>query len=313
MPMRRSGRILIAAALSLSFLAVGCASLDAAQRRWIFQASKTTTVQAPGLPADTTEVWIPVADTDERVHGWWQTRKGRVGAPAILYLHGARRTVETSAFRTRRLVEAGFDVLAIDYRGFGRSDGPLPSEEMSYADARAAWRWLEGRVPQGTPRIVYGHSIGGAIAIDLAARERSVEALVVDSSFTSLPALVSTMRYGWLPVGFLITQRFESIDKIAQVAAPKLFIHGTRDWLVPHTMSDELFEAASEPKTLLKIEGGRHSNAFSQDFERFTMAMTALTEQARRRASASFLPVAAPSSAVAISDPAAVPDRRLWR
>lgn len=268
---------------AIALLLVGCTSLDLAQRRWIFQASKIALTETPELPANAEEEWIPVPGTDQRIHGWWQTREHRTDAPAILYLHGARRTVESSAYRTRRLVEAGFDVLSIDYRGFGRSDGALPSEAMSYADAQAAWRWLASKVPATTPRIVYGHSIGGAVAIELATRERDIAALAVESTFTTLPELFATMRYGWLPVGFLITQRFESIDKIARVDAPKLFIHGTRDWLVPHTMSDQLHEAALEPKALLKIEGGSHSGSVFTDFARFKTAMNALVAQARAR------------------------------
>lgn len=293
----RRWRALIAAALIGATLA-GCATLDTAQRRWIFQASKLASDAHPALPARVEEVWIPVPGTDERIHGWWQAQPRRTGipatdapdtqvlandAPAMLYLHGARRTVESSAHRTRRLVEAGFDVLSIDYRGFGRSDGELPSEAMSYADAQAAWAWLAAKVPATTPRIVYGHSIGGAVAIDLAAREQDVAALAVESTFTSLPELFATLRYGWLPVGFLITQRFESIDKIGQIEAPKLIIHGTRDRLVPHTMSDRLFAAASEPRTLLKIEGGTHGGSVVTGFASFSAALDRLAIQARER------------------------------
>ena len=130
----------------------------------------------------------------------------------MLYLHGARWNVEGSAPRIRRMQELGFSVLAIDYRGFGKSTPGLPSEDMAYEDARAAWDWLAAKYPQ-RPRYIFGHSLGGAIAIDLAAKVPDERGTIVEGTFTSIPDVASSMKWGWLPVGPLITQRFESVQE----------------------------------------------------------------------------------------------------
>ena len=126
-------------------------------------------------------------------------------------------------------------------------------------------------MPESRRRFIYGHSLGGAVAIDLAARVSAAEAagLVTESAFTSVPDVVAASPYGWLPVGFLITQRFEAAERMRRVALPKLILHGTADSVIPHGMADRLFEAASEPKRLVKFEGASHSGIAWADYERY--------------------------------------------
>ena len=150
----------------------------------------------------------------------------------LLYLHGARWNVAGSSPRIRRLHELGFSVLAIDYRGFGKSSAGLPSEESAAEDARAGWDWL-GRHAPGRPRFIFGHSLGGAIAIDLARSVQDEAGVMVEATFTSIPDVVRSFRWGWLPVGPLITQRFASIDKVAGIGSPLLVVHGSADPLIP--------------------------------------------------------------------------------
>ena len=116
------------------------------------------------------------------MHGWWIPARDP-DAPALLYLHGTRWSLGRNLDRISRWREVGFAVLAIDYRGFGRSDGDLPSETGIYADAQAAWEHLRLRQPDARRRFLYGHSLGGAVAIDLATRNADVAALVVESTF----------------------------------------------------------------------------------------------------------------------------------
>ena len=131
----------------------------------------------------------------------------------------------------------GFSVFAIDYRGFGKSDGELPSEASVYEDARAGWQWLTAREPDASRRYIYGHSLGGAVAIDLAANlpgdAAGAKGLIVESSFTSLSEVVSEMGYGWVPARMLLTQKFDSIEKIRQIRMPVLIVHGADDRYVP--------------------------------------------------------------------------------
>ena len=162
-----------------------------------------------------------------------------------------------STERLRRLQRLGFSVLAIDYRGFGKSGSELPSEASAYEDARAAWDWLAAQRPPGA-RYIFGHSLGGAIAIHLAAEADDAAGLIIESSFTSLPDVVASFSQGWSAVRRFITQRFDAAQKIATVRAPVLVVHGDRDLLIPHTLGRALYDAAVSSKRFVLVPGGSH-------------------------------------------------------
>ena len=268
----KSARRILLFALAAALLG-GCAVLDTKQSEWIFRPVRDNWRGYQGLPEGVEEIWIKVPGKgDQRIHAWWMPQAdggagtagsapGSRDAPALLYLHGSRWNLTGSSFRIAKWREMGFSVLAIDYRGFGQSSGDLPSEAKAYEDAALAWDWLKAKMPDAQRRYIYGHSLGGAVAIDLAAKLGAHEAagLITESTFTSVPDVVSASPYGWLPVGFLISQRFEALEKIKKVALPKLLMHGTSDTVIPHAMSDALFKAASEPKRLVKFDGASHS------------------------------------------------------
>lgn len=264
---RFSPRRLFVAALLAATGVVGCTQLDSWQRQTIFspQSEPQTWWREP---AAGTEVFDLVLANGDKVHAWyWQSPQAN--APTVLYLHGARWNLNGSAFRIDGWTRMGYSVLAIDYRGFGASTPRLPSEESALEDAMAGLKELARRQPDAARRFVYGHSLGGAIAIDLAARPEQPDfaGLIVESSFTSIGAMLSTLRWGKVPgASLLVTQPFASVDKLAQMHTPMLFMHGTADRVVPHTMSDELFAAARnvapDLKRLVKIEGASHSGAF---------------------------------------------------
>ena len=183
-------------ALALLAMAVlaGCVGFDAQQRKWIFQASAVSgsiDARIDGLD----DVWIeyPAGSAMVKLHALW-VEGPTPGAPALLYLHGARRNVAGSAFRIRQMRELGFAVLAIDYRGFGRSTDELPSEDTVNEDARAAWAWLEKKAP-GRDRYIFGHSLGGAIAVRLATEVNDAKGLIVEGTFTSIPAVFESMKW----------------------------------------------------------------------------------------------------------------------
>lgn len=274
--MKRLLPLLLAALAAL--LTVGCATLDERQRQWIFQPSDRSWGYTAELAREMEEVWIefPSRITGEptRLHGLWTAAAKRPkDGPVLLYLHGARWNVEGSAPRIRRMQELGFSVLAIDYRGFGKSTPRLPSEDMAYEDAQAAWDWLAARYPN-RPRYIFGHSLGGAIAIDLAARVADERGVIVEGTFTSIPDVASTMKWGWLPIGPLITQRFESVKKVAKVNSPLLVVHGSEDRLIASDLGRRLYEAATGPKRFVLVEGGSHfsTNAVGQGLYREALA-----------------------------------------
>lgn len=242
---------------------VGCAGLDEQQRKWIFQPGKATWRGAAEPAEGTQEVWIEfdsaAAGAPVRLHGLWLPQL-RSEAPVLLYLHGARWDVRSSAGRMRRMHELGFSVLGIDYRGFGRSTDALPSEALATEDARAAWEWLAQRHPH-TPRFIFGHSLGGAIAVNLAtAVGPDARGLVLEATFPSIAAVFASMKWGWLPIGPLITQHFDSAARIATLQVPVLMVHGSQDRIIPVELGRALFERAPEPKRFVLVEGGSHHN-----------------------------------------------------
>jgi alpha-beta hydrolase superfamily lysophospholipase len=254
----------LAALLSLGVLA-GCSTLDEQQRKWIFQPSDRSWWGGQSASQGMDEVWIEFQsrETGEpvRLHGLWLAQPD-AGAPLLLYLHGARWDVRSSAHRMRRMHELGFAVLGIDYRGFGQSSPGLPSEVLAFEDAQAAWHWLAERQP-GAPRYVFGHSLGGAVAVHLATEVSDAAGLIVEGTFTSIPAVFKTFKWGWLPLGPFITQRFDSERRIRKLKAPVLVVHGSEDRLIQPALGRALFDQAPEPKRFVLVEGGSHHNTNS--------------------------------------------------
>ena len=278
--------LLVAAALA------GCVSLDTQQRKWIFQASVLTTPDDGAQIDGVDDVWIPLPDAQAaqtaqgtreatpaapgqpKLHALWLAGP-TANAPVMLYLHGARRNVESSVFRIRHMQELGFAALAIDYRGFGRSSDELPSEASVDEDARAGWAWIEARYP-GRDRYIFGHSLGGAIAVRLATEVTDAKGLVVEGTFTSIPAVFETMKWGWLPITPLITQRFDSAARIAKVKVPVLVVHGAADALIPPALGRALYERAAAPKRFVLVEGGTHYSTNSRGQRQYRDALREL-------------------------------------
>lgn len=258
----------------------GCTTLDERQREWIFQPSDRSWWRGEEAAVGMQDVWIDfhsdVTGEPVRLHGLWASDEdftSRPDKPVLLYLHGARFNVVGSAFRARRMQELGFSVLLVDYRGFGKSTPQLPSEAMAYEDARAAWDWLARQHPD-RPRYIFGHSLGGAIAIDLAAQVADEAGTLVEGTFTSIADVVGATKWGWLPISPLITQRFEAIHRVGRIGAPLLVVHGSEDRLIPPVLGQRLYEAAAEPKAFVLVEGGSHhsTNAVGQGQYREALA-----------------------------------------
>ncbi len=261
-------------------LSVGCATLDEKQREWIFQPSDRAWGGSASYAEGMDHVWIEfpsnVTGENAKLHALWiEAEDAKPDTPVLLYLHGARWNVAGSAGRMRRMRDMGFAVLAIDYRGFGKSTSGLPSEEKAYEDARAAWEWLATKYP-GRPRYVFGHSLGGAIAIDLAARVGDESGTIVEGTFTSIPDVASTFKWGWLPIGPLITQRFESIDKVGRIGSPLLVVHGDHDKLIRTELGQRLYQAAKGKKHFLLVEGGSHHSSMVVGQDRYREAIRQL-------------------------------------
>jgi pimeloyl-ACP methyl ester carboxylesterase len=213
----------------------------------------------PPLPYESIE--IPVADST--VHGYWLPREK--DAPVVLFLHGQETTLGKNLHHAETLYGLGCQVLLIDYRGFGATCGQFsPSESSVCEDVDRVWQHLTEHHGFAHQQIlIYGHSLGGAIAINLATRYPSAGGLIVENSFTSVKDMVQwklplTRLY---PLDWMLRHPFDSLEKVSRhPLPPTLFIHGTADTKVPCFMSQSLHQAANGSATeLLLIEGGEHS------------------------------------------------------
>jgi hypothetical protein len=280
-------RLLTLVGVSAALAAAGCGTLAQKERELTFRVVPGDASWYAGMPTGIEEMNLPV-DVEGRtqhINAWWWPA-GPPDAPAVLYLHGSRWNLTGQLFRIEQLREFGFSVLAIDYRGFGKSDGDLPSEQTVYEDARVAWERLKELQPDATKRFIYGHSLGGAVAVDLAAN-LSAEAtqsgasipargLIVESSFTTLADVARALSYPWLPVQLLLSQKFDSVDKIGRVRMPVLVVHGAGDRYVPSHFSQTLYDAAPEPKKLLLVDGATHNNSMRAGSAEYRRALEEL-------------------------------------
>lgn len=173
----------------------------------------------------------------------------------LLYLHGSSGSIGLPEYNEAwaEFRKVGLGVLAVDYRGFGESEGEI-SEAGIYQDAAAAYRYLNEEMSIPPSRIlIYGFSLGAAVAIDLATRVEAL-GLLVEGAFLSIPRLGSE-RYPFLPVALMAKNRFDSARKMARVQMPKLFLHARDDEAIPAHHSRRLFELASEPKAFKELLG----------------------------------------------------------
>jgi pimeloyl-ACP methyl ester carboxylesterase len=277
------GRLLLAAlrfvvAALLCADMAGCAVVDYQQRRWIFQPTDDIWVPGQVAAQGMHDVWIDFVSTHPeqlgeavRLHGLWLPQPDE-GAPVLLFLHGVRWDVRASAPRMRQLHAHGFSVLGIDYRGFGLSSTVMPSETLVAEDARAAWDWLARTQPQAR-RYVFGHSLGAAIAVRLAQEVPDEAGLIVEGAFTSTIDVVRTRSWGWLPMDWLITQRFDAASRIAKVGSPVLVVHGSEDTMVSPQLGRALYEKAMPPKLFLLVHGAVHENTDVVGQEQYRYAL----------------------------------------
>ncbi|MBV9891012.1 MAG: alpha/beta hydrolase [Rhizobacter sp.] len=281
-------RLTLVAAVVVLFggLSAGWATLGTQQRKWIFQAMPVPPASAEELARiarsqDMESVWIehesPCAGRPIRLHAVYAPNANAL-APLLLFLHGARQNLGRSAFRIEQMRDLGFSVLAIDYRGFGASTDELPSEVGVIEDAAAAWRWLGEHHP-GRPRYVFGHSLGGAIAVQLAAALADAPAaevpqgVIVEGTFTSIRDMFGTFKWGWLPISMLITERFDSLATVPRIKAPLLIVHGSNDTIVPARFGELLYEHATAAKRFILVDGGTHSTTSWRGIEQYREAL----------------------------------------
>ena len=198
------------------------------------------------------DVWFNTSD-GVRLHAWWVKRDG---SPLVtLFLHGNAGNVTHRVPHIQEIVAAGSSVLVLDYRGYGKSSG-WPTESGLYRDAETGFTHLLGMGYRENQIVLHGESLGTAVAIDLANR-RPCAALILEAPFSSASDVAGTV----LPVvGPMLVRSFNSLPKIRWIRAPKLFLQGDRDEVIPPLLAQKLFEAAQEPKSFWVVPGAGHND-----------------------------------------------------
>jgi fermentation-respiration switch protein FrsA (DUF1100 family) len=215
------------------------------------------TPEANGMPAATQVLKLPTADGLELL-AWYVPPREDVGKLVVMF-HGNAGHIGFRAVKARYFAAHGYGVLMPEYRGYGGNRGK-PSEEGFYLDARAAMAFAAEQGYQGDDIILYGESIGTGVAVQMAT-EITPRYLVLEAPFSS--ALdVARLNYYWLPLDWLMHDRFDSLSKIAKVKTLSLIVHGDEDIVIPIDLAKRLFERANHPKEFITINGGGHADLY---------------------------------------------------
>jgi pimeloyl-ACP methyl ester carboxylesterase len=243
----------------------GCAWWDNKERELVYRPTPGRPADFKGLQPGDEMYALSVpgtrAGTQDSLQIWWMPQPDPQ-APALLYLHGTFRNLYRNYPKIEALREAGFAVMAVDYRGWGESTPMVPSEATIIADANTAWAEFVRRQPDPRKRVIFGHSMGGGVAIDLASHKHYLvdyAALITESTFTKLPDVAAAVGVLGTVASWITRQKFDSIDKIGQVDAPILMMHGENDDTVPVELGRKLRDAARPGVRWVEIAGGTHS------------------------------------------------------
>ncbi len=206
------------------------------------------------LPWKVEEVWITTSD-NIRLLCWYLPKQGT--DTVVLYLHGNSGNITERAGESINLVKnLPFGVFMLSYRGYGKSQGS-PSEAGVYLDAMAGYKYIKKTMPK-KDIVIYGHSLGAAIAVELATKVEAA-ALILEAPFTSLEE-IGHVHYPLLPAKLLAEGMFNSISKIGKIRYPKMIIHGDEDEVIPYQQGKKLYDTAEEPKTFYRVKKGDHNN-----------------------------------------------------
>lgn len=226
------------------------------EKRTIFYPAKIIEFNPSGVGLEYEDVLFKAQDGIE-LHGWFIPAKDAFFT--ILYCHGNAGNISHRVELAKMFNEKKMNFFIFDYRGFGKSKGS-PDEKGTYLDSQAAYDYLVKTKAISPERLViFGKSLGAAIAIDLAAKVKAA-ALISESGFTSTVNLAKDV-YKILPLWLFVTQKYDSLSKIDKVSIPKLIIHSRNDEIVPFEHGKKLFEKAKDPKELYVMQGG-HNDAF---------------------------------------------------
>ena len=216
------------------------------------------------------------------LHGWYLPAPPETDGPTALFFHGNAGNISHRLEQLRIIHSLGLSCFIFDYRGFGRSRGRM-SEQGSYRDAAGAWDYLRREIGLSPTQIVcWGRSMGGPIAARLAGDTQPL-ALIIESSFPSIPAMAKRL-YPFLPVNLLLRYRFPTEQFLQEVACPVLIVHSREDGLVPFDFGRRLYEKAPDPKAFLELQGG-HNEGFLISEEVYVQGLEGFLEETASKGS----------------------------
>lgn len=270
----------LAEAAALPFLIGGAALLAADIGRRIYRHTQLFKPSPEPVvswnPADygipdgaVEEVWVDTPD-GETLHGWYCRAEDPVASG--VFCHGNTGNLTVSAAVIPHLLNARFNVLFFDYRGFGKSSGTASFNGV-ISDGITASRFHDKIRPKGMPSVLYGFSLGGAIAAQVI-RRHPFDALILQSTFTSLPSITRVL-YPKLPMHLLAGDIFDTLDVVRRLEVPLLVLHGTADEVIPCAMAHELHGACSHPlRRIHCVEGGLHKDLYIRDADALIWAVS---------------------------------------
>ena len=231
-----------------------CLLLFFRQAKYVYYPDKTVSLTPEMAGMTYEDVNLHTAD-GETIHGWYVPASP--SKLTLLFCHGNAGNVGHRVVTLQLFHELGLNVFIFDYRGYGRSSGQ-PTEAGTYLDASAAWDYLvEGRHVASTNIVVFGESLGGAVAAWVAEQKRP-GALILESTFTSMPDMAARV-YPFLPARWLCRFRYEALAYLKNVRCPVLVAHSPDDEMVPFAQGQRLFAAAAEPKQFLTLHGSHNA------------------------------------------------------
>ena len=234
-----------------------CLVIFLSQRKLLYHPNENNYLDENKLTHKIEKVFVK---SDNKLIGWhhFKDRKYKT----LLFFHGNAGNLQNRIYKLNEIAELELNYLIIAYRGFSGNEGK-PTEEGLYNDSMAAKRWLNSNNIDDSNIILYGESLGTAVAVDLGSKF-PFAGIILESPFTSMVEL-SKIYYPYLPVNLLLKDRYDSINKISKITFPKLVMHGDKDNIVPFSMGKRMFEKFSEPKFSYFKSGDDHMMDFDQE------------------------------------------------
>ncbi len=258
-------KILIILILLLILYSLVCIFVYSFQKYVVFRPQKGAS--PPPEDLNIKELWITTED-GQKLHSWWMPTDS--AKYTVLFFHGNAGNISRGEKRMRLFREMGCNALAVDYRGYGISSGSIKKENDIYEDSRAAWQYLIRKLGISEENIIiWGWSMGGAVAVNLA-QHKKCHALIMESTFFSLYDMADNF-YRLLPMKWLMRFDFISGEKLANIDVPVLFAHSRTDETVPYNHGVRLHEKFSGKKIFIQLSGDHNHGIFDSE-EKFLPA-----------------------------------------